>query len=139
MPMHSEDKPKTAFLTPFGKFQFCRMPFGLKGAPSTFQRLMDKVLAPCHQFAAAYIDDIVIYSETWEEHLDHLRQVLQLLKEAGLTAKPSKCYLAMFKCGYLGHVVGGGEVQLDEAKIVAFCHPSHKERCQIISRTSWVL
>lgn len=117
--MRPEDQPKTAFTTPFGKFQFRRMPFGLKGAPSTFQRLMDTVLAPCHEFAAAYIDDIVIYSETWEEHLDHLRQVLQLLREAGLTAKPEKCYLAMYRCSYLGHIVRGGEVHLEDAKVAA--------------------
>ena len=119
VPMRAEDKPKTAFLTPFGKFQFCRMPFGLKGAPSTFQRLMDKVLDHCRCFADAYIDDISIYSETWEEHLKHLCEVLQQLREANLTAKPSKCKLAMFKCGYLGLIVGGGEVQLEEAKVAA--------------------
>lgn len=80
VPIRPEDKIKTAFATAFGKFQFSWMPFGLKGARSTFQRLMDTILAPCHQFAAAYIDDIIIYSEAWEDHLDHLRQVLQCLR-----------------------------------------------------------
>lgn len=68
VPVSSEDREKTAFTTPFGKYRFKTMPFGLKGAPTTFQRLMDRVLSGCHQYAAAYLDDIVIYSDTWEEH-----------------------------------------------------------------------
>ena len=73
VPLKTEDQEKTAFTTPLGKFQFRQMPFGLKGAPSTFQRPLDTVLAPCHQFAGSYIDDIIIYSESWEEHLIHLK------------------------------------------------------------------
>ena len=119
VPLKTEDQEKTAFTTPLGKFQFRQMPFGLKGAPSTFQRLMDTVLTPCHQFAGSYIDDIIIYSESWEEHLIHLKEVLQHLREAGLTAKPSKCSIAMFQCVYLGHKVGGGKISLDEAKVAA--------------------
>ena len=67
--MEEDDKAKTAFLSPLGKLQFRRMPFGLKGAPSTFQRLMDIVLGPCHKYSSAYIDDIAIHSATWAEHL----------------------------------------------------------------------
>ena len=119
VPLKTEDQEKTAFITPLGKFQFRQMPFGLKGAQSTFQRLMDTVLAPCHQFAGSYIDGIIIYSKSWEEHLIHLKEVLQHLREAGLTAKPSKCSIAMFQCVYLGHKVGGGKISLDEAKVAA--------------------
>ena len=128
--MEPDDQSKTAFLTPMGKFQFKRMPFGLKGAPSTFQRMMDTLLAPCHQFAGAYIDDITVHSNSWMEHLDHLREVLQLLRETNLTAKPKKCSLAMFECEYLGHRVGGGKIRLDKAKVSAitdFKHPRTKK------------
>ena len=114
-----EDQPKTAFITPSGKFQFKRMPFGLKGAPSSFQRLMDQVLAPCSKYADAYIDDIAIFSSTWEEHLSQLKEVLLQLRQAGLTAKPVKCKLAQKECGYLGHRVGGGHIMMEEAKVTA--------------------
>ena len=94
-----------------GKFQFVRMPFGLKGAPTTFQRLMDVVLGPC--------DDIIVFSSTWSDHLRHLEEVFTRLREAGLKAKPTKCAIAMDHCSYLGHIVGGGKTQMEEAKIAA--------------------
>jgi hypothetical protein len=103
----------TAFTTPFGLFQFRVMLFGLQGAPATFQRLMDKVLKGLEDYAAAYIDDLVIHSTTWEEHLTQIRTVFQRLRLAGLTAKPQKCQLGMSRCVYLGHVVGSGLVQLE--------------------------
>ena len=67
---------------------------------------MDKILCGLNKFSAAYLDDIVIYSKTWKEHLEHLRQVLQKLDEAGLAAKPRKCQFATKQCSYLGYVVG---------------------------------
>ena len=63
------------------------MPFGLMGAPSTFQRLIDKVLEDIHQFAAAYLDDVIIHSDTWEQHVQHLMCVFQNLRKAGLKIK----------------------------------------------------
>ena len=126
-----EDKAKTAFTSHVGKFQFTRMPFGLKGAPSTFQRLMDSVLAPCHGFASSYIDDIMVYSNSWSDHLKHLDAVLQCLAKAGLTAKPGKCFIATTSCDYLGHTVGGGRVALQEAKVQAianFPRPTTKKQ-----------
>ena len=86
IPLRPGDKEKTAFVTPKGLFQFSRMPFGLHGAAATFQRLMDRVLAPVKAFAGAYIDDILIYSKSWEEHLEH--RVLQVLQEVQLTSQP---------------------------------------------------
>lgn len=77
------------------------MPFGLKGAPTTFQRLMDVVLSPCVSFARAYIDDIVVFSSTWNKHIQHLEEVFSCLSEAGLKAKPTKCRIAMEHCSYL--------------------------------------
>ena len=71
------------------KFQFKRMPFGLKGAPSTFQRLMDRILEPCREFSKAYSDDIIIFSVTWEEHLHHLKDVLQILDKIGIPKRRS--------------------------------------------------
>ena len=79
VPVRRKDQEKTAFSTPFGLFQFQRMPFGLKGAPATFQRMVDKLLDDIREFAGAYIDDVIVYSRTWKEHLGHLREVLQRL------------------------------------------------------------
>ena len=78
-----------------GKFEFLRMPFGMRNAPSTFQRLMDIVLKGKETFCTAYIDDILIYSSTGAEHIGHINQVLEVLQKNGLTAKPSKCILGM--------------------------------------------
>ncbi|KAL1258478.1 hypothetical protein QQF64_011722 [Cirrhinus molitorella] len=88
-----EAKPKTAFSTPSGHWQYRTLPFGLHGAPATFQRMMDILLRPHQAYAAAYLDDVVVHSERWEDHLERLRRVLLELRWAGLTANPKKCHL----------------------------------------------
>ena len=82
VPVADEDRLKTAFVTPFGLYQFNVMPFGLQGAPATFQRLMDHVIRGL-EFAAAYLDDLIVFSNSWSEHLAHVHAVLERLKEAG--------------------------------------------------------
>ena len=109
--MSEEDRAKTALVTAFGKYEFSRMPFGLVNATSTFQRLMDRVLEGMHDLCAAYVDDILIFSKDFEEHLSHIDQVMQKLKGAGLTAKPSKCEWAKEELVYLGHKIGKGEAK----------------------------
>ena len=104
VPTAEEAKAKTAFITPFGLFQFNVMPFGLQGAPVTFQRLMDRVIQGLQDYAAAYLDDLIIFSTCWTDHLKHLATVLQRLGEAGLTVKPTICQLGMKECVYLGHI-----------------------------------
>ncbi len=91
IPLSHLSKEKSAFTTPFGLHQFVTLPFGLFGAPATFQRLMDKILRPHTAYAAAYLDDIIIYSQDWQWHMVHLREVLRVLRGAGLTANPKKC------------------------------------------------
>ena len=111
VPVHANSVDKTAFVTPLGKYCFTVMPFGLTGAPSVSQRLMNTVLAGKVDHASAYIDDIAIFSNSVEEHFQHLEGVLEKLREHGLTAKPIKCKLFREKCEYLGYLVGGGEMQ----------------------------
>lgn len=89
----------TAFRTPSGLFQFTVMPFGLHGAPATFQRLMDKVLWGCEDYSAAYLDDVIIYSNSWKEHVLHLTKVLEKIG-AGLRFNISKCFWAQEQTGY---------------------------------------
>ncbi|XP_078236027.1 uncharacterized protein LOC144584230 [Pogona vitticeps] len=113
------DQEKTAFCSPFGLYEFRVLSFGLRNAPATFQRLMDQTLAGLSDFTVAYIDDIGIFSNTWEDHLLHLELVLQRLSAAGLTVKASKCQLGSPEIKYLGHMVGGGMIKPLEAKIEA--------------------
>ena len=119
VPVRQQDQHKTAFTTPYGLFQFRVMPFGLQGAPATFQRMMDVILQETHDFAAAYLDDVVIHSRTWEDHLRHVSDILQRLQDAGLTVKPRKCQFAMSRCAYLGHIVEGCEVRPEDVKVQA--------------------
>ena len=86
------------------------MPFGLQGAPATFQQMMNRLIDGCDVFAAAYLDDSIIHSTTWEKHLQHIKSILVCFRAAGLTAKPTKCQFGMRECahGYLDHVVGNG-------------------------------
>ena len=79
MPMEEKSREKAAFTTPFGLFEFKVMPFGLHNTPATFQCMMDEVLKECQDFAKAYIDNVVIFSNTWEEHLHHLDRFFQCL------------------------------------------------------------
>ncbi len=95
IPLSPLSKEKTAFTTPFGLHQFITLPFCLFGAPATFQRLMDKVLRPHSAYAAAYLDDIIIHSNDWQRHMEHLRAVLRALRVAGLTANPQKCAIVI--------------------------------------------
>ena len=119
VPVEQNSRSLTAFTTPFGLYQFAVMPFGLQGAPATFQRMMDSLLKGVRDYAEAYLDDLVIFSNTWEEHCKHLRTILQRLRSAGLTAKPSKCQLGMRQCVYLGHQVGNGIIRPEKEKLEA--------------------
>ena len=119
IPIREADMEKTAFCTPWGKFQFCRMPFGLRNGPAVFQRLMDKLLHQDLAFSRVYIDDIVVFSATWEEHCSHLKVVLGRLKKAGLTANVKKCQWGQVRCEFLGHIVGEGKVSPAECKVQA--------------------
>ena len=95
------------------------MPFGLVSAPSTFQRLMDEMLHGLHEFSVAYLDDILIHSATWAEHVHHLTQVFGRLRSAGLRVKERKCSFAKNKSVCLGYVVGGGTIEPMECKVLA--------------------
>ncbi|KAI2658233.1 Transposon Ty3-G Gag-Pol polyprotein [Labeo rohita] len=116
VPLTTSAKEKTAFSTPSGHWQYRTLPFGLHGAPATFQRMMDVILRPHQSYAAAYLDDVIIHSETWQDHLERLRRVLLELRRAGLTANPRKCHLALAEAQYLGFRVGRGLIQPQKKK-----------------------
>ncbi len=119
VPVEPRDVEKTAFVTTFGKYEFLMMPFGLMGAPAVFQRLMNTLFGDALDHAAAYIDDVVIFSPSWNHHLTHLSDALDRIQKAGLTLKAVKCQIAQEECNFLGHVVGRGKVRPEQAKIEA--------------------
>jgi len=105
------------------------MPFGLQGAPATFQRLMDCVIQGL-DFAASYLDDLIVFSESWEDNLIHIQSVLEQLRRVWLTAKAKKCEFGASECAYLGHIVGSGSVKPEKDKtagIQAFQTPQTKK------------
>ena len=108
--MSEEDRAKTAIVTPFWKYESSYMPFGQVNATSTFHGLMDRVLEGFHDFCAAYVDDILISSKDFEEHLSHIDQVIHKLKGTGLPAKPTKCEWAKEELVNLGHQIGKGRL-----------------------------
>lgn len=118
VPVAEADRPKTAFCTPFGLFEWNRMPFGLCNAPSTFQRLMQRIFGDQQcQSLLLYLDDIVIFSSTVAQHLERLEVVLRRLQEEGLKAKVTKCAFFQREVRYLGHVISDQGVATDPSKV----------------------
>jgi hypothetical protein len=118
--MKKQDEFKTTFKTHHDHYEFKVMPFGLTNAPSTFQCLMNQLLQPfLRKFVMVFLDDILIYSPTLDQHDDHLQQVLQVLKDNKLYLKLSKCSFAQHKLEYLGHIISGDGVATDPAKTAA--------------------
>ena len=100
-----ESRAKSAFVVPMGKWQFKHMPFGLSQAPAYFQLLIDKVLMGCISFAMGYLDDIIIFSKSEEEHLQHLEEIFTRLRNFGLKMKWEKCSFFKKHIQYLRHLV----------------------------------
>lgn len=118
VPIAEKDKAKTAFCTPFGLFEFNRMPFGLCNAPSTFQRLMERIFGDLSfQKLLLYLDDIIIFSSTFKDHLQRLEMVLSRLQERNLKLKFKKCQFFQKEVRYLGHIVSSNGVATDPEKI----------------------
>ncbi|GJS65577.1 putative reverse transcriptase domain-containing protein [Tanacetum coccineum] len=116
--VREEDIPKTAFRTRYGHYEFQVMPFGLTNAPSVFMDLMNRVCKPyLDKFIIVFIDDILIYSKNKQEHEEHLKLILELLKKEELYAKFSKCEFWIPKVQFLGHVIDSQGIHVDPAKI----------------------
>lgn len=120
VPVAEVDKAKTAFCTPFGLFEFNRMPLGLCNSPSTFQRLMERIFGDqSFQSLLLYLDDIIIFSTSFDEHLKRLELVFNRLHSNHLKLKPSKCHFFQREVKYLGHVVSASGVATDPDKVKA--------------------
>ncbi|XP_052623591.1 uncharacterized protein LOC128128868, partial [Lactuca sativa] len=118
--VREEDIPKTAFRTRYGHYEFVVMPFGLTNAPAAFMDLMNRICRPfLDNFVIVFIDDILVYSRSKEEHGQHLRQVLETLRSEKLYAKLSKCEFWLRSVNFLGHVVSQDGIHVDPSKVKA--------------------
>jgi hypothetical protein len=115
--MKPEDEYKTAFKTHHGHYQFKVMPFSLSNARATFQCIMNSILEPfLRKFVIVFIDDILVYSSSMQDHVQHLREVFTLLRLHKFFVKQSKCVFAQHKLEYLGHIISGEGVATDHKK-----------------------
>ncbi|XP_077388164.1 retrovirus-related Pol polyprotein from transposon 412 [Festucalex cinctus] len=118
--MSEEDKEKTAFICPLGFYQFERMPQGITGAPATFQRLMEKAVGDMHLLQViVYLDDIIVFGKTLEEHEQRLLKVLDRLEEFGLKLSIDKCQFCQSQVKYVGHIVSEAGIATDPEKVAA--------------------
>jgi transposase InsO family protein len=133
IPMDKASKDIVAFVTPFGRYTWNYMPFGLKGSNSTFEKTMCKALKGLEDFTGIYLDDIIVYDDTWEIHLLHVAVVLGRLLEYYFTLKLVKCEFAQSEVDYVGHCIGNGFVRPLEAKVQSlldFPRPTNRKHVQ---------
>ncbi|CAF2122901.1 unnamed protein product, partial [Rotaria magnacalcarata] len=119
IPINEADKMKTAFITPFGLYQFNVLPMGLRNSPPTFQKVMTDTLKSCRSFSLVYLDDIIVFSESFSDHLYHLRCVFSALHDKNLLLNPPKCELAVQRINYLGHTIKKDSITPMKDKIEA--------------------
>ena len=133
IPLTERAKDISTFVTPQGTYRFEVMPYGLKNAPATFQRLMNQLVADIDN-CAVYIDDLIVFSDTWEDHLVHLEKVLVRLSEASLVLNLKKCEFVKAHVQYLGYIVGQGKVCPPLSKVEAIAKVPRPENRRGLQR-----
>lgn len=121
VPVRKKDRHKLAFVTHHGHWQWNRLPYGLKSAPAIFQRILSSVIRKkgLDKFAVNYIDDILVYSKTYEEHIKHVEQTLKALKDQGFKLNEGKCQFALNEITYLGHKIGNNYIKPMNDNLIA--------------------
>ena len=119
IPLTESSCKYTSFVTEFGQYEFTVVPFGIRFASGLCNRIINNVLGECKSFITSFVDDLMIYSDTYEQHLEHINTVLNKLFSAGITLNKNKCKFAFNRVKFLGFIVGNGKVSPDPAKISA--------------------
>ena len=119
IPLSQNSTKYTSFVTEYGQFEFCVVPFGIKFASGLCNRIISELLADCQGFITSFVDDLMIFSNSFEEHLEHIKTILRKLSGFGITLNRKKCKFAFSKVKFLGVVVGDGCVQPDQDKVKA--------------------
>lgn len=119
IPLSESAKHYTAFVTPTGLYEFNRVPFGLTNAPRIFQRYMNTILRPAGQYAAVYLDDVLLHARTTEEALGQLKNVFDIFEKEGLTLNLAKCFFLMSSISFLGYEIGNGHMRPGQEKTTA--------------------
>ena len=120
VPLTERAKQICSFRCPSGFFRYTRMPFGIMNAPAAFQRMMDVVLRDfAWKFCMVYIDDVIIYSTSWADHVDHISHVLRRIRDAGLTVGLKKCHFGGREVAFLGYIVSAMGIKPDPTKVAA--------------------
>jgi len=117
VPVAESSKQYTAFRTRKGLYEYNVMPFGLKNAPATYQRIMNEVLEGLHPFTLVYQDDIIIFSESFTDHMNHLRQVFERLRKANITLTKRKCTFGVQSVKFLGHIISTEGIKMNPEKV----------------------
>jgi hypothetical protein len=133
--VRKQDIHKTAFQTHNGMMEWVAMPFGMRNAPATFQRMINDILRDfLYKFDTIYLDDVSVFSRTMEEHLKHLRLVLQRFKEVGLKLRLKKCFFGLQWIEYMGYTVSPGKICVSTKKVAAVAEwPMPKTQKEISS------
>ena len=118
--VHLEDQEKTTFTTPWGTFMYVKMPFGLMNAGAIFQREMDiSFVDELGRFIVIYLDDVTVYSQSSEEHLQHLRRMFEKCKKFGISLNPNKSLFGLEEGKLLGHIISKDGIKIDPSRIEA--------------------
>ena len=136
MVLSEKSRPKSAFVSSFGKWEFKRCPFGLAQTPAYFQRLVNEVLSGL-TFAFGYLDDILVYSPDMETHLEHLRKLFIKLREADLKLKEVKCNFVKKHIQYLGHIVLGKGITPMSEKLACIQENASTQNSKGSKEISW--
>ncbi|CAF1211858.1 unnamed protein product [Didymodactylos carnosus] len=144
IPLAKGDRPKTAFSTRDNHHQFTVLPQGVTNGPATFQRIINHILGSTRwRYALAYIDDIIVYSRTFEEHLSHLNEICQLLKQTKFRLNASECEVARTETHYLGHYIKQGDIRPSPDNIRGLVHTqissTAEEACKFLKAAEYYL